>query len=173
MLVYSYKVTIIGTTYAISITTWANVQKRNLVFHDLCDSCTCQTVTLNKNNLILVLYGGTNHWSFLKKVALLLVFYLGWGRGCHSRNFYLIFFNHNTPGGTTGKEPTCQCWRHKRCRFDPWIGKIPWRKPWQPTPVFLPGKSHGQTEPGRLPSMRLQRAGHDWSDIAIITAFIQ
>ena len=28
--------------------------------------------------------------------------------------------------------------------FDPWVGKIPWRRKWQPTPVFLPGKSHGQ-----------------------------
>ena len=42
------------------------------------------------------------------------------------------------------KEPTCQCRKHKRCRFDPWVGKIPWRREWQPTPLFLPGKSHGQ-----------------------------
>ena len=42
------------------------------------------------------------------------------------------------------REPACQCPRHKRCRFNPWIGKIPWRRAWQPTPVFLPGKSHGQ-----------------------------
>jgi len=28
--------------------------------------------------------------------------------------------------------------------FDPWVGKIPWRRKWQSTPVFLPGKSHGQ-----------------------------
>ena len=39
------------------------------------------------------------------------------------------------------KESTCQC---RRCGFDPWVGKIPWRKKWQPTPVFSPGKSHGQ-----------------------------
>ena len=32
----------------------------------------------------------------------------------------------------------------KRCRFDPGIRKIPWRRAWQPTPVFLPGESHGQ-----------------------------
>ena len=31
--------------------------------------------------------------------------------------------------------------------FDPWVGKIPWRKEWQPTPVFLPGESHGQRSP--------------------------
>ena len=30
------------------------------------------------------------------------------------------------------------------CRFDPWVGKIPWRRAWQPIPVFLPGESHGQ-----------------------------
>ena len=41
----------------------------------------------------------------------------------------------------SGKEPTCQCRRH---RLDPWVVKIPWTRKWQPTPVFLPGKSHGQ-----------------------------
>ena len=46
--------------------------------------------------------------------------------------------------GTSGKEPTCQWKRCKRLRFHPWVGKIPWRRNWQPTPVFLPGKSHGQ-----------------------------
>ena len=40
---------------------------------------------------------------------------------------------------------TYQCRRHKRCEFDPWVGKIPWRRTWQPTPVFLPGESHGQS----------------------------
>ena len=33
---------------------------------------------------------------------------------------------------------------HKRHRFDPWVGKIPWSRKWQPTPVFLLGKFHGQ-----------------------------
>ena len=42
------------------------------------------------------------------------------------------------------KEPICQCRRRKRLRFNPWIGKIPWRMKWQPTSVFLPGKLHGQ-----------------------------
>ena len=37
-----------------------------------------------------------------------------------------------------------QCRRHRRPRFHPWIRKIPWRRKWEPTPVFLPGKSHGQ-----------------------------
>ena len=40
-------------------------------------------------------------------------------------------------GGTNGKEPTCQCKRRKRHGFNPWAWKIPWRRAWQPTPVFL------------------------------------
>ena len=48
------------------------------------------------------------------------------------------------PGGTTGKELTCQCRRLKRLRFNLWVGKIPWRRKWLPTPVFLPGESYGQ-----------------------------
>ena len=47
-------------------------------------------------------------------------------------------------GGASGKEPTYQCRRHKRCRFDPWAGKILWRGAWQLTLEFLPGESHGQ-----------------------------
>ena len=48
------------------------------------------------------------------------------------------------PGGASGKEPTCQCRRWRRCRLNPWMGKITWRRVWQPTPVFLPGESHRQ-----------------------------
>ena len=36
------------------------------------------------------------------------------------------------------------CLKCRRPGFNPWVGKIPWRRKWQPTPVFLPGKSHGQ-----------------------------
>ena len=43
-----------------------------------------------------------------------------------------------------GKESTGQFRRCKRRGFNPWVRKIPWRRKWQPTPVFLPGKSHGQ-----------------------------
>ena len=48
------------------------------------------------------------------------------------------------PGGAIGKEPTCQCRRPKRPGFNPWVKKIPRRREWQPTPVFLPGGFHGQ-----------------------------
>ena len=47
-----------------------------------------------------------------------------------------------TSGGTSGKESACQCRRFKRPGFHPWVGKIPWRRSWQPTPIFLPGGSH-------------------------------
>ena len=49
-----------------------------------------------------------------------------------------------SPGGASGKEPTCQCKRHKGHRFTPWVRKIPWRRVWHPTPVLFPGESHGQ-----------------------------
>ena len=50
-------------------------------------------------------------------------------------------FKLGFPGDLMVRNPPCQC---RRPRFHPWVGKIPWRRPWQPTPVFSPGKSHGQ-----------------------------
>ena len=52
--------------------------------------------------------------------------------------------HHSRTGGTSGKESACQCRRHGRHRFDPWVGKIPWRRKWQPILVFLLGKPQGQ-----------------------------
>ena len=46
------------------------------------------------------------------------------------------------PGDARGKEPACQCRRHKRREFNLWVGKIAQKKKWQPNPVFLSGKSH-------------------------------
>ena len=45
--------------------------------------------------------------------------------------------------GSAGKVLICQCRRLKRHGFDLWVGKIPWRRKWQLTSVFLPGKFHG------------------------------
>ena len=48
--------------------------------------------------------------------------------------------------------------------FGPWVWKIPWRRAWQPTPVFLPGESHAWIkESGRLQSIGLQRVGCNWA----------
>ena len=48
------------------------------------------------------------------------------------------------PRWCSGKESAWQCRRHRRHGFDPWVGKIPWKRKWQPTPVFLPGRYHRQ-----------------------------
>ena len=60
----------------------------------------------------------------------------------HSKSMFI-----NIKFGTSGKEPACQCRRHKRHGFDPWVGKIPWSRKGQPSLVFLPGKSHEQRSP--------------------------
>ena len=66
------------------------------------------------------------------------------------------------PGGISGKEPACQC---RRCGFDPWVGKISWRRAWQPTPIFLPGESHGQRSLAGY-SPRVCRIRQNWSNLA-------
>ena len=58
----------------------------------------------------------------------------------------------------SGKESTCQS---RGCRFAPWVRKIPWRRKWQPTPVLLPGESHGGRSLVGYYSIGLQRVGHD------------
>ena len=59
------------------------------------------------------------------------------------KNYPGIEGNEGFPGGS---ETNCQCRRHRRRRreFDPWVGKIPWRREWQPTPIFFPGEFHEQ-----------------------------
>ena len=52
----------------------------------------------------------------------------------------VIKHSQGFPGGSHRKE----CLQCRRPRFNPWVGKIPWRRKWQPAPVFLPGKSHGR-----------------------------
>ena len=64
------------------------------------------------------------------------------------------------PGGASGKESACQCKRPKRCGFDHWVGKIPWRSAWQPTPEFLSGGSHGQR------SLEVAKSQTQLSDLA-------
>ena len=54
----------------------------------------------------------------------------------HMYQFSLaLFFFGGFLGAASGKESSCQCRRHKRHGFDPWVGMIPWRRKWQPTPV--------------------------------------
>ena len=65
------------------------------------------------------------------------------------------------PGDARGKEPACQCRRHERWGFDPSVRKIPWRRAWQPTPIFIPGESPWTEETGELQSIGLQRVRHN------------
>ena len=55
----------------------------------------------------------------------------------------------------------CQCRRHKRWEFDPWVGKIPWSRKWQPTTVFLSGKSQGQRSLAGYSICGQKRVGYD------------
>ena len=64
------------------------------------------------------------------------------------------------PGGAGGKEPTCQCGRCKRRGFDPWVGKVPWRRRWHPTPVFLLGNPRDRGA-WLVTSVESQRVRHD------------
>ena len=80
---------------------------------------------------------------------------------CHPA--YLTYMQ-STSGGTSSKEPACQCRRCKKSGFNPWVGKIPWRRAWQPTPVFLPGESQGR---GSLVGCRLW--GRTESDMTEMT----
>ena len=50
--------------------------------------------------------------------------------------FVLILLKYGLPRWLSGKEPTYQCRRHRRPKFDPWVGKIPWRRKWQPTLII-------------------------------------
>ena len=69
------------------------------------------------------------------------------------------------PGGASGKEPAWQCRRLKRWAFISWVGKIPWERKSQPTPVLLLREPHIQrTRSGYNPWGR--RVGHNWSDLA-------
>ena len=56
--------------------------------------------------------------------------------------------------------------RYKRRGSNPCVGKIPWRRAWQPIPVFLPGESPWAEELSGLQSIGLQRVRHNWSDLA-------
>ena len=73
--------------------------------------------------------------------------------------YYLYLKNTGVPWWLRRWRIRLQCGRPG---FNPWVGKIPWKRTWQPTPVFLPGESPWTEEPGRLQSMGSQRVGHNW-----------
>ena len=68
---------------------------------------------------------------------------------------------------TLGRRWWLRQWRihlqRMRPGFKSWVGKVPWRRAWQPTPVFLPGESLWTEEPGGLQPMGSQRVRHNWA----------
>ena len=70
---------------------------------------------------------------------------------------------HEIPRWLSDKESTCWCRRHK---LDPWVKKILWRRKWQHTPVFLPGKMQWTEEPGGLQLVGVTKS---WTQLSIHT----
>ena len=75
--------------------------------------------------------------SFTKKLA------IRWNSFKVNLRSWVCVAIESFPGSASGKESACQFKRHKSRIFNLWIRKVPWRRKWQPTPVFVPGESHG------------------------------
>ena len=84
-----------------------------------------------------------DHQGIPPKTEFLIVFhYSNWNLNNPMWSEHMGWFKFMV---ASGKESACQSRQgFKRPRFVPWVGKIPLRRAWQPTPVFLPGESHGQ-----------------------------
>ena len=88
-------------------------------------------------------------------------------RLCTQRNLYLYYLYLGIPDGLVCKESAYQSRRHKGHGFDPWVRKIPWRRAWQTTPIFLPIVSHGQKSlVGHSPWF--QKVRDYWSDLTCV-----
>ena len=91
--------------------------------------------------------------TIITSIAITLTQFMLQARHCFKSPWYINSCNSHKcykastiipiglPRWLSGKEFACQC---RRNRFDPWVRKIPWRRKWQSTPVFLPRQSHGQ-----------------------------
>ena len=82
-----------------------------------------------------------------------------------------LYLRLGFPAGARGKEPTLQCRRHKRQEFDPWVGKIHWRRTRQPLSSTLVWRIPWTEEPGKLQSRGSQRTGHIRSNLAYVHAY--
>ena len=94
-------------------------------------------------------------WCMLSHFSHVQLFVSPWTTACQtsvsmgcSRQGYWSGLPCPPPGDLLwwlrGKESACQFRRHRSCSFSLWVRKVPWRRKWQPTPVFLPGQFHGQ-----------------------------
>ena len=96
-------------------------------------------------HVLLIFYGLIYICPFCSHSEQKLFFF--WSVFC-TKNLCVDIWSSGFPGGASGKEPACQCRRHKRLGFNPWVKKTPWRKAWKPTPGSLPGESHEQRSLG-------------------------
>ena len=124
--------------------------------------CNCKHTT--RHCTITVVYTEAGYVCIFTK----LVPFSSWETIPYPPAFLVFRFSHTAvlcfPYGATGKEATYQCRRCKRCGFDPRFGKTTWRRAWKPSPVFLPGESHGQRNlEGHSPQ------GHRESDVTEAT----
>ena len=99
----------------------------------------------------------SHHWKFFYIIKVFIyIFYI------YTLHIYIFYINYfykvGFPWWLNGKQSACQCRRH---RFDPWVEEIPWRRKWQHTPVFLPGKYHGQRSLVGYSPWGCKRVGHD------------
>ena len=80
---------------------------------------------------------------------------------CTSRVFNIyLYISRTCQVAQVVTNPPANAVRHKGCRCDPWVRKSPWRRAWQPTPVFLSGEFHGQ-EAWRATVPEVTRVRHD------------
>ena len=94
------------------------------------------------------------------------IFFKCWVKNTDFQKTYAFI---GLPGWLSGKRICLPAKEHRRCGFDLWVKKIPWRRKWQHTSVFLPGKSHGRRRPTGSSSWGL-RVGHDQAHThAVIT----
>ena len=113
----------------------------------------------------------TQFWVWISALIHVISFQLishlmFWGLRLHLHiklAFTLGDFENSLPRWLSGKElaiPFAKCGKHG---FDPWVGNIPWRRKWQPTPVFLPGEFHGQGSLAGYSPWARKRVTHDWA----------
>ena len=121
----------------------------------------------------ITLYSWNNSVKIPKNLITAVVSQENWVVECVKENYFpvefggrrLLLFNVlilGFPGGSRGKEPTCQCRRQKRCEFSPWVEKIPWGRATHSS--ILAWRIPRTEEPGGLQSMGLQRVRCDWRD---------
>ena len=94
--------------------------------------------------MLLVIFALWRFFFFFHYNSTYNLWVLPWNKSFCAVRMPKWIFNSVHSLVTSGKESICQCRRHEIHGFNSWVRKVPWSRKWQPTPVFLPGESHGQ-----------------------------